>query len=186
MVTPLRDLRTTMTLMVPRKGREGCIPRRKAYGHGGRSIPANDEPAHRFGGSRPGMRPHGLRDQLRGVQRSTSKAADVAVFATVIDGESRTRALDGTRRAQEEGRRERERIRPSKVRWGRVDDLEGLLDVIQRSLRSVAGRRDVGARRLAVAGVCVCARVRRPRARLRPRLRPSPRVRPRPAARVES
>jgi hypothetical protein len=40
-----------MSLMVPRKGREECIPRRKAYGHGARSIPANDGPTHRCAGS---------------------------------------------------------------------------------------------------------------------------------------
>jgi hypothetical protein len=37
-------------------------------------------------GLRPGMRPHGLRDQPGGVERSTNKAGDLALFATVIDG----------------------------------------------------------------------------------------------------
>ncbi len=38
------------TLKVPTKAPEGCILRRKPYGHEGRSIPANDEPAHPFAG----------------------------------------------------------------------------------------------------------------------------------------
>ena len=123
----LRDLRTTMSPHGLKERMGGTHPSAKSHGQGGQSVPANDELAHRFGGSvracalmgaplrgfRQGMRPHGLRDQLRGVQRSTSKAADVAVFASVIDGEGRTRALDDTHRAQEDGQRERERIRPS-------------------------------------------------------------------------
>ena len=74
------------TLMVPRKAREGCIPRRKAYGHGGRSIPANDGPAHRFGGSARACALMGSGISSEG-SAIHEQAADVAVFATVIDGE---------------------------------------------------------------------------------------------------
>jgi hypothetical protein len=45
-----------------------------------------------LGGFRPGMRPHGLRDQPGGTQRFTNKAGALALFDTVMDGQGRTRS----------------------------------------------------------------------------------------------
>ena len=111
-------------LMVSRKGREGCIPRRKAYGHGGRSIPANDEPAHRFGGSAracslmgSGISSEGFRDPR--ARLLPSRSSPRSSTGRAVPGHSTARE-----RAQEKGRREREQIRPSKVSRARLRALD--------------------------------------------------------------
>ena len=53
-------------MMVPRKGREGCVPRRKADGRGGRSIPGNDGEGAALRGSRQAMCPHRRADRAEG------------------------------------------------------------------------------------------------------------------------
>jgi hypothetical protein len=90
---PFRNLWTTIHPEGPKESTRGMHPSAKTLRPWGSIDSSKRRAGAPLRGLCPGMRPHGLRDQLRGVQRSTSKAADVAVFATVIDGESRTRAL---------------------------------------------------------------------------------------------
>ena len=80
--------------MVSRKGRKGCISRRKAYGHKGTSIPANDRQTHRFAGSARACALMGTGIRLRG-SAIREKAADVAVFDAVIDGRAYSIVLMG-------------------------------------------------------------------------------------------
>jgi hypothetical protein len=65
--------------MVPEKGREGCIPHAKGYGHERRSIPANGERAHSFAGCdqacalmASGISPEGFIDSRRRLLLSRS------------------------------------------------------------------------------------------------------------------
>ena len=69
----------------PKERTKGRILQRKAYGHKGTSIPANDRPAHRFAGSARACALMGTGIRLRG-SAIREKAADVAVFDAVIDG----------------------------------------------------------------------------------------------------
>jgi hypothetical protein len=89
---PLRDLGTTLSPRGLKERTGGVHPSAETLRPWGSIDSSKRQVGAPLRRLCPGMRPHGLRDQLKGVQRSTSKAADVAVFPTVIDGESRTRA----------------------------------------------------------------------------------------------
>ncbi len=107
------------TLKVPRKAPEGCILRRKPFGHGGRSIPANDEPAHRFGGCAracalmgSGSAPRGSAIHEQGCGRRGLRHRH-----------GRREPYPGTRRHAQSARKGSKRARtdsPSKVSRGRV------------------------------------------------------------------
>ena len=94
MDTPLRDLRTTMSPHGPKERTKGRTLQRKAYGHKGRSIPANDGPAHRFAGCARACALMGSGLSLEG-PAIHEKAADVAVFDAVIDGRAYSIVLMG-------------------------------------------------------------------------------------------
>jgi hypothetical protein len=59
-------LEQASALRVPRKGREGSIPWRKAYWPWGQIDSSKRRAGAPLRGLRPGMRPHGLRDQPEG------------------------------------------------------------------------------------------------------------------------